>query len=134
MALALATPLSSASPAPAVIVPPSPEAYSDYLSHAIIWHDPGPLTAADLRNGPAAPLPNAIAQARTGQPLECHFETRGQDMGGRTRKFLCKALDGQSLRIKYFDHGTTPTARCLRKSPRRGCCGRSASTPTPSFR
>jgi hypothetical protein len=105
MALALATPLSSASPAPAVIVPPSPEAYSDYLSHAIIWHDPGPLTAADLRNGPAAPLPNAIAQARTGQPLECHFETRGQDMGGRTRKFLCKALDGQSLRIKYFDHG-----------------------------
>lgn len=104
-AAALLTAALSAAPTPAVIVPPSPEAYGEYLSHARIWHDPGPLTPADLRNGPAAPLPNAIAQARAGRPLECRFGTRGQDMGGRTRKFLCTALDGQPLRIKYFERG-----------------------------
>ncbi|HET7220806.1 MAG TPA: hypothetical protein VFJ02_22290 [Vicinamibacterales bacterium] len=105
MALGLSIALASASLAPTIIIPPTPAAYQAYLSHAVIWRDPGPLTAADVRNGPAAPLPNAIALARAGTPLECRFDARGEDMGGRTRKFLCKTSDGQSLRIKYFERG-----------------------------
>ena len=104
-ALLLGAALSSASLAPSFIVTSTADAYTAYLARAVIWRDPRKLSIAGLRNGPAAPLPNAIALARAGKPLECRFEARGEDMGGKTRKFLCKAPDGQSLRIKYFEPG-----------------------------
>ena len=75
----------------------------DYLARAVIWRDPGPLTPAQIKEGPPAVVPESVAKAATGDPIECRFERPGSELGGATQKFSCRTADGKSLRIKYYD-------------------------------
>lgn len=75
-----------------------------YLANAVIWKDPGTLSPEQIRVGPGAALPAAIANA-AGRPIECRFEHRGLELGGKTPKFSCRTSDGESLRLKYYYGG-----------------------------
>jgi hypothetical protein len=72
-----------------------------YLANAVIWRDPGPLTPDDIRRGPTAAIPEAIANAGD-QPIECRYERPGTELGGKTPKFLCRTADGKTVRVKYY--------------------------------
>ena len=72
-----------------------------YLANAIIWRDPGPLTPDDIRRGPKASIPEAIAKAGD-QPIECRYDRPGADLGGKTPKFSCRTSDGKTVRVKYY--------------------------------
>ena len=74
-----------------------------YLAHATIWRDPGPLSSADVRDGPHGAFPDALERAANGAGIRCTFVTPGIELSGRSAKFLCRADDGQSLRFKYWD-------------------------------
>src|SRR5262245_5184568 len=52
------------------------EGRTRYLANAVIWQDPGPLTPEDIRRGPKAAIPEAIANAGD-QPIECRYERPG---------------------------------------------------------
>jgi hypothetical protein len=76
---------------------------TDYLAHAVIWRDPGPLTPEQIKQGPPAIIPEAIEKGANGEAIQCRFERPGSELGGATAKFSCRTPDGKSLRIKYYD-------------------------------
>ena len=79
-----------------------------YLANAVIWRDPGPLTPDDIRRGPKAAIPEAIAKAGD-QPIDCRYERPGTELGGKTPKFACRTADGKMVRVKYYGGGTGAT-------------------------
>jgi len=93
--------LTASTSAPVVLYS-HPAERTSYLANAVIWKDPGPLSPERIRIGPGAALPAAIANA-AGRPIECRFEHRGLELGGKTPKFSCRTADGESLRLKYYD-------------------------------
>ena len=93
--------LTASTSAPVVLYSHEAERTS-YLANAVIWRDPGPLSPEQIRVGPEVALPAAIADA-AGRPIECRFEHRGLELGGKTPKFSCRTADGESLRLKYYD-------------------------------
>lgn len=74
-----------------------------YLANAAIWRNPGELTPQMIKQGPPAPLPNAIPRPSFAEAIECTFEEPGEAMGGHTPKFACRTSDGRLLRVKYYD-------------------------------
>jgi hypothetical protein len=75
---------------------------AEYLATATIWRDPGPLTPEEIRAGPPADVPDGMRNASVG-PIECRYDRPGTSLGGHAPKFSCRTLDGQSLRVKYYD-------------------------------
>lgn len=71
----------------------------NYLANATIWRDPGDVTPASIRSGPAGLLPAAFASGG----VECRFDRAGLLLGGKTPKFMCRTSDGKSVRLKYYD-------------------------------
>ena len=94
--------LAAQAPAPRFVFTHATER-AGYLASAVIWRDPGLLTPEQIRVGPPAALPAALVDAASGKPIECRFERRGLDLGGKTPKFSCRTPDGQLLRLKYYD-------------------------------
>jgi hypothetical protein len=74
-----------------------------YLGSAVIWRDPGSLTPDQIRTGPPADIPDTVRRPTAGAPMECRYERPGSDLGGHTPKFTCRAADGRTFRIKYYD-------------------------------
>jgi hypothetical protein len=92
-----------------------------YLARATIWHDPGPLSPADVFAGPSAALPYTFEQANRDEGIGCTFTQAGKELGGNSPKFECRTAEGHNLRLKYWDpvRGLA-NARCSRSSPLRG--------------
>ena len=90
-----------AAQAPPLFIYTHPAERARYLANATIWRDPGPLTPVDIRRGPQAAIPDAIAKAGD-QPIECHYDRPGVEMGGKTPKFSCRTPDGKTVRVKYY--------------------------------
>jgi hypothetical protein len=99
---AMAWTLSAQVQTPAFIFTHPPNR-TNYLATAVIWSDPGPLTPEDIKKGPQAAIPDAIAKGSSGEVVDCRFERPGNELGGATAKFSCKTADGKSIRIKYYD-------------------------------
>jgi hypothetical protein len=74
-----------------------------YLAHALIWRDPGALSPTDLLEGPAGAFPYTFERATADEGIACTFAQAGKNLGGHTRKFLCRTAEGQNLRLKYWD-------------------------------
>ena len=89
-------------PAPAYVRASSTAARLAYLARAVIWRDPGPLTAEQIRTGPQGELPPAFVDPNP-EGVDCRWEHPGTGLGGRTAKFICRTPNGQSIRVKYFD-------------------------------
>ena len=81
----------------------SPQARTAYLARATIWHDPGVLSPDDLVEGPSAALPYTFEQVNDDEGIGCRFTQAGKELGGNTPKFLCRTVDGQHVRLKYWD-------------------------------
>ena len=79
----------------------SASARAGYLARAAIWKDPGALTPQDILKGP--PNPHGFAQSGV---LTCSFAQPGAQLGGASRKFLCRTDDGEMLQVKYWDPAT----------------------------
>ncbi len=56
-----------------------------------------------IKQGPPAPLPNAIPRPSFAEAIDCTFEEPGEALGGHTPKFACRTGDGRLLRVKYYD-------------------------------
>jgi hypothetical protein len=100
MSAILGVALAAQVPAPLFIYT-HPGERARYLADAVIWRDPGPLTPDDIRRGPKAAIPDAIAKAGD-QPIECRYDRPGVEMGGKTPKFSCRTSDGKTVRVKYY--------------------------------
>jgi hypothetical protein len=74
-----------------------------YLAHALIWRDSGALSPRDLLEGPAGAFPYTFERATVDEGIACTFAQAGKNLGGHTRKFLCRTAEGQNLRLKYWD-------------------------------
>src|SRR5262245_33371157 len=74
---------------------------SAYLAHATMWKDPGRLSPDEILAGPSGVFPYSASEALDG--IGCTFAERGQKLGGKSAKFLCRTGDGQTLRPKYWD-------------------------------
>jgi len=66
----------------------------DYLREAAVW-SPIDTARLDLRRGPAG------GRFRAGDVLECDFFLPEEKPSGYTPKFLCRAADGKTYKIKY---------------------------------
>ena len=76
-----------------------------YLAHAVVWHDPGVLSPADVLAGPPG-LPYTSDQATSENGITCTYAQSGRELGGGTAKFLCRTSDGESRRFKYWNPET----------------------------
>jgi hypothetical protein len=83
---------------PIAAIVTSPTARASYLARAAIWKDPGALTPQDILKGPANP--HGFDQSGV---FTCSFAQPGAQLGGASRKFLCRTDDGQTLQVKYWD-------------------------------
>ena len=81
----------------------SPQSRATYLARAMIWHDPGTLSPADLFEGPSGPFPYTVEQANSDVSIGCTFAQAGKELSGNSPKFLCRSPDGGDLRLKYWD-------------------------------
>ena len=79
----------------------SPRARVGYLARARLWSDPGVLSPQDILNGPENP--EGFDQSGV---LTCSFAQAGAQVGGASRKFLCRTDEGQTLMVKYWDPAT----------------------------
>jgi hypothetical protein len=72
----------------------APEVRLAYLREAVVW-SPIDTAVLDLRRGPAA------GRWPPGTVLECDFVLPSEEPRGYTPKFLCRAADGETYKIKY---------------------------------
>src|SRR5262249_20551069 len=74
-----------------------------YLANAVIWRTPPDLSPADLLKGLPDSFGEMPAQAASDEGLRCTFTQAGKTLGGASQKFLCRTVDGRTLRVKYWD-------------------------------
>jgi hypothetical protein len=84
----------------------SPRARAQYLAHAVIWSDPGPLSPDELLAGVPGLLPYPPDRLTGSDPIACSFTTPGRLLGGKSPKFICVGDDRVPLRLKYWDAGS----------------------------
>jgi hypothetical protein len=98
----------AAAEAPVIVaaIRTSPESRATYLAHATIWHEPGALSPTDILEGPPGAFRYTFEQATRDEAVACAFTEAGMHLGGHTEKFLCRAADGENLRLKYWDPHT----------------------------
>ena len=90
-------------PTPVHAIVTSPVGRTGYLSRAVVWEDPGTISAADLRNGPSGLFPYTVDEATAADGITCAFEKPGRMLGGKSAKFTCLAPGDHTLRLKYWD-------------------------------
>jgi hypothetical protein len=74
-----------------------------YLAEAVIWRDPGPVTVERILEGRPGRFRLGFQEANRAEGFPCTFEHAGQSLGGKTRKFICRTPDGESIRVKYYE-------------------------------
>jgi hypothetical protein len=84
----------------------SPRARAQYLAHAVIWTDPGPLSPDDVLAGVPGVSPYPGKRVTGSDPIACSFTTPGRLLGGKSPKFTCASDDHVSLRVKYWEAGS----------------------------
>jgi hypothetical protein len=73
-----------------------------YLATARVWQQRDLPSPAAIVEGP--PFARGTrAQLNPPGGIPCTYESGGAQMGGKTPKFTCRAADGRSIRVKYFD-------------------------------
>jgi hypothetical protein len=73
-----------------------------YLATARVWQARDLPSPAEIVEGP--PFARGTrAQLNPPGGIPCTYESGGAQMGGKTPKFTCRATDGRSIRVKYFD-------------------------------
>lgn len=102
---------SSKPDAPRILVT-SDDQRESYMARANIWQERRPPSPRALVDGPPMTAAGDRVVAGVGGAsrtalnppagIPCAFETKGDDMGGKTPKFTCKTPGGQSIRVKYF--------------------------------
>jgi hypothetical protein len=97
---------TAAREAPVAAVLTSSRARAQYLAHAVIWEDPGPLSADAVLTGVPGVFPYPPDRLTGSDPIACSFTTPGRLLGGKSPKFTCVSDDHLSLRLKYWDAGT----------------------------
>jgi hypothetical protein len=95
--------IAATGPTTASAIRTSPQSRAAYLAHALIWHDPGALSPADLLEGPAGVFPYTFEQATADDGIACTFAQAGKALGGHSSKFLCRTAERHDLRLKYWD-------------------------------
>jgi hypothetical protein len=76
-------------------------ARADYLAHARIWSDPSDLSPDEILAGPSGFVQDSAAQFLEG--VDCTFARPGNELTGKSAKFLCVTSEGLTLRLKYWD-------------------------------
>ena len=81
----------------------SPEQRHEYLATARMWSQQALPTPEQIVEGPPFPKGRTRAQLNPPGGIPCTYESGGARMGGKTPKFTCRADDGRSIRVKYFN-------------------------------
>jgi hypothetical protein len=75
----------------------------DYLANAVIWKDPGDITPEMILEGRPDRFPLSYSEANAPEGIPCVFLHVGQDLGGKTQKFVCRAPNNHAVRVKYYE-------------------------------
>jgi hypothetical protein len=81
----------------------SPEQRHGYLATARVWQHRELPTPEQIVEGPPFSKGRTRAQLNPPGGIPCTYESGGARMGGKTPKFTCRADDGRSIRVKYFN-------------------------------
>jgi hypothetical protein len=95
--------LALQSPAEIASIRSTHAARRGYLAEAVVWRDPGPITVERILEGRPGRFRLSFQEANRPEGFPCAFQHAGQSLGGKTRKFICRTPEGESLRIKYYE-------------------------------